>query len=70
MNYRSGGTLTRAIGWTVLQGATSDFAYIRGSNFPTAEVVEEAITRFVSADHFGKDYEMGSNEHKFLERME
>lgn len=69
--YPSGGTLLRAIARTVVCGAILDYVYHPDGNYPTSEIAEAEVRRFVSGvDLVEEDYRVGSNAQRFLKRMD
>lgn len=69
--YPSGGSLLRAIARTVVSGAVYDFTHVEGGNYPTSEIAEAELSRFVSGVNLvEEDYEIGSNTQRFLKRMD
>lgn len=69
--YPPGGSLLRAIARTVVCGAVLDFVYHPYGNYPTSEIAEAEVRRFVSGvDLIEEDYKVGSNAQRFLERMD
>lgn len=69
--YPSGGSLLRAIARTVLCGAISDFVHVREGNYPTSEIAETQVSRFLSGDNLvEEDFKMGSDAQRFLKRMD
>ncbi|KAI7783842.1 hypothetical protein LA080_011315 [Diaporthe eres] len=71
VRYSSGGSLLRAIARTVLFGAISDFVHVRDGNYPTSQIAETVVNRFVSGgDLVEEDYKMGSDAQRFLKRMD
>lgn len=70
-HYPSGGSLLRAISRTVLCGAITDFVHVRDGNYPTSQIAEAEVSRFISGgDLVEEDYKMGSDAQRFLKRMD
>ncbi|KAG6362254.1 hypothetical protein INS49_010484 [Diaporthe citri] len=69
--YPPGGSLLRAIARTVLCGAISEFVHVQDGNYPTSQIAEAEVNRFVSGgDLVEDDYKMGSDAQRFLKRMD
>lgn len=69
--YPSGGSLLRAIARTVVCGAILDFTHLPDGNYPTSEIAEAEVSRYVSGvDLVEEDYKFGSNAQRFLKRMD
>lgn len=73
VTYPAGGSRLRAIARTVLCGSISDFMYVWDGDFPSSEIAEAEVSRFVSGVEFEfseEDYKIGSNAQRFLKRMD
>lgn len=71
VEYPAGGSLLRALGRTMVSGAVLDFTYVQHGNYPTSEMAEKQVNRFVSGDDLVKeDYTIGSDAQRFLKRMD
>lgn len=69
--YPSGGSVLRAIARTMVSGALYDFTHVQGGNYPTSEIAEAELSRFISGVNLiEEDYTIGSNTQRFLKRMD
>lgn len=69
--YPSGGTLVQALSKTILGGATSDFVYLKGGNYPSNHIAEAVLEDVLSGVCVKNEYsKIGSDGQRFFKRMD